>query len=221
MRYIKNIYKGKVKLKMKNNIEKKEKNNKRKLLVVMGISILTVLGGTLAYFTTSTNVSNPFKAGKYEAQIVEEFVSPDNWAPGETTNKNIKVTNKGTIDMAVRASYTEKWVNANGEEISLTDSNDNVAAIINFDSSWTKDDDGYYYYGSKDNKTVLSPNSTSTSFITGVTFNENIQADLTKTESDDGKTITYESTGNGYDNARYTLTIKIDTIQYDQANNIW
>ena len=36
-----------------------------------------------------------------------------------------------------------------------------------------------------------------------------------------GKTITYTSTGDGYDNATYTLTIRLDTIQYDQANNIW
>lgn len=206
---------------MNNNIEKKEKKNKKKLLVVMGISILTVLGGTLAYFTTSTNFANQFQVGKYEAQVVEEFVSPDNWTPGTTTSKNIKVTNKGTIDMAVRASYTEKWINANGDEISLKDGNDNIAAIINFDNSWTKDADGYFYYGSKDNKTKLSPSETSTSFITGVTFNENIEASLKKTESDDGKTITYESTGNGYDNAKYILTITLDTIQYDQANNIW
>ena len=31
----------------------------------------------------------------------------------------------------------------------------------------------------------------------------------------------YTSTGNGYDNATYSLTIKIDTIQYDQAANVW
>ena len=39
--------------------------------------------------------------------------------------------------------------------------------------------------------------------------------------SNDGKTITFTSTGDGYDNATYTLTITIDTIQYDQANNVW
>ena len=103
----------------------------------------------------------------------------------------------------------------------LKDSNNNVAAIINFNDGWTKDSDGYYYYGSKDSLTKVEPGNESTSFISGVTFNENITASLNKTESSDGKTITYESTGNGYDNATYTLTIKIDTIQYDQANNVW
>ena len=36
--------------------DNKEKKNKKKLLVVGTIGLLTVLGGTLAYFTTSTNI---------------------------------------------------------------------------------------------------------------------------------------------------------------------
>ena len=211
--------------KIKKQLERKDdnmkKNNKKKLLVFLGISVFTFLGGTLAYFTTSTTFKNIFNTAKYETQIVEDFVSPDNWTPGTTTKKEITVTNKGTIDMAVRASYTEKWIDGNGNELPLKDSNNNVAAIINFNSDWTKDEDGYYYYGSKDNLTILNPNNKSTSFINSVTFNGNIVATLNKTESTDGKVITYTSTGTGYDNAKYTLTVRIDTIQYDQANNIW
>ena len=201
--------------------EKMKKNNKKKLLVFLGISVFTVLGGTLAYFTTSTAFRNIFNTAKYETKIVESFVSPDNWTPGTITQKEIKVTNDGTIDMAVRASYTEKWISKNGKELSLKDADGNVASIINFNSGWTKNADGYYYYGSKENLTKLSPKATANSFISGVTFNENIKATLSMTESADGKTITYTSTGDGYDNATYTLTVKIDTIQYDQAENVW
>ena len=207
------------KMKLKN--EKKSKDNRKKLLIVGGISLFTILGGTLAYFTTSSNLVNVFNTAKYETQIVEEFVSPDNWTPGTTTDKTIKVTNRGSIDMALRATYTEKWVNANGEQLSLSDSEDNTAAIIHFDNSWTKSEDGYYYYGSKEELTKLSPEQTSSSFITGVTFNENIKANLNTDVSEDGKPITITSTGDGYDDAVYTLTVKIDTIQYDQANNVW
>lgn len=201
--------------------EERIKNKKRKTLIVGIISLLTILGGTLAYFTTSSSLTNIFRAGKYQNQIIEQFVAPTDWTPGTTTNKSIVVTNNGTIDMAVRASYTEKWVDANGRELPLKDSDNNIAAIINFNSSWTKDADGFYYYGSKSNKTVLAPNATSTSFISGVTFNSNITASLNRTQSEDGKTITYTSTGSGYDGASYTLTVKLDTIQYDQANNLW
>lgn len=204
---------------MKNN--KKEKNNKKKLLLVLGISILTVLGGTIAYFTTSTDISSIFKVALYQHQIVEEFVSPSDWTPGTTTNKTIEVTNNGSIAMAVRASYTETWTSANGDTLPLTDANSNVVSVINFNTGWTKDVDGYYYYGTKANKTKVEPTQTTTSFISGVTFNANTTISLNQARTNGGQTVTYTSTGDGYDNATYTLTIKLDTIQYDQANNVW
>lgn len=204
---------------MKN--KKDDKRNKKKLLIILGISIFTVLGVTLAYFTTSDSVINNFKTALYQHSIIEEFESPIDWSPGTTTEKTIEVTNTGSISMAVRASYTEKWINFNGEEMSLTDDNSNQASLINFGDGWEKADDGYYYYGSKDNLTKLNKNETSSSFIESITFNENIVAELDKSVSDDGQTITYSSSGDGYDNATYILSIKIDTIQYDQAYNLW
>ena len=204
------------------NKEKNEnKKNKKKLLILSGIGLLTVLGGTLAYFTTSTNITNKFKAALYQNEIVEVFESPSNWTPGTVTEKTVAVTNTGSINMAVRATYTEKWVNANGDELGLKDSNNNVAAIITFANDWTKDSDGFYYFGSKSNMTTLEPGKTSSSFIKSVKFNEKIEASLKETVSSDGQTITYTSTGDGYDNATYTLTIRLDTIQYDQAANVW
>lgn len=201
--------------------EKNNKNNKKKLLIVSTISALTILGGTLAYFTTSNSITNLFKTALYQHTIEEKFVSPSTWTPGTTTEKTVKVTNTGNIPMAVRASYTEKWVTSNGDELPLKDENNNVAAIINFNDSWKKDSDGYYYFGSKDNMNKLLTDETTTSFIDSITFNNNIEAKLNTNISDDGKTITVTSSGNGYDNATYTLTVKIDTIQYDQAENIW
>ena len=202
--------------------EIKENNkNKKKLLVVGALGMLTVLGGTLAYFTTTTNIVNKFKTGLYQNKIVEEFVSPTNWTPGTVTEKTVKVTNSGNIPMAVRASITEKWVSASGKELSLKDSNNNVASIIEFGEEWTKDNDGFYYYGTKENKTVLDASAETTSFIKSVKFNENIKATLKESISSDGKTVTYTSSGDGYDNATYTLTVRIDTVEYDAARNLW
>ena len=76
-------------------------------------------------------------------------------------------------------------------------------------------------YGSKENKTVLEPTSVSTSFINSVKFNEKVNASLKESVSEDGKTITYTSTGDGYDNATYTLIVKIETVQHDAANSFW
>lgn len=200
---------------------KENSKNKKKLLVVGALGMLTVLGGTLAYFTTTTNIVNKFKTGLYQNKIVEEFVSPTNWTPGTVTEKTVKVTNSGDIPMAVRASITEKWVSASGKELSLKDSNNNVASIIEFGDEWTKDNDGFYYYGTKENKTVLDAGAETTSFIKSVKFNENIKATLKESVSSDGKTVTYTSSGDGYDNATYTLTVRIDTVEYDAARNLW
>ena len=200
---------------------KENSKNKKKLLVVGALGMLTVLGGTLAYFTTTTNIVNKFKTGLYQNKIVEEFVSPTNWTPGTVTEKTVKVTNSGDIPMAVRASITEKWVSASGKELSLKDSNNNVASIIEFGEEWTKDNDGFYYYGTKENKTVLDASAETTSFIKSVKFNENIKATLKESISSDGKTVTYTSSGDGYDNATYTLTVRIDTMEYDAARNLW
>ena len=199
---------------------KKNKNNK-KIFVVTCLSLATVLGGTLAYFNTNSSIVNTFKTALYQNEIIETFASPTTWTPGTTTEKTVKVTNTGNTDMAIRATFTEKWVNANGEELSLKDEDNNVAAIIDFNESWHKAEDGYYYYGTKDNLSKLMPDDTSSSFINSVTFNENVKADLKETISADGQTITYQSDGNGYDNAQYTLTLKLETVQYDQAKNIW
>lgn len=200
---------------------KENSKNKKKLLVVGALGMLTVLGGTLAYFTTTTNIVNKFKTGLYQNKIVEEFVSPTNWTPGTVTEKTVKVTNSGDIPMAVRASITEKWVSASGKELSLKDSNNNVASIIEFGDEWTRDNDGFYYYGTKENKTVLDASAETTSFIKSVKFNENIKATLKESVSSDGKTVTYTSSGDGYDNATYTLTVRIDTVEYDAARNLW
>ena len=201
--------------------ENKKNKNKKKLLIVSIISILAVIGGTLAYFTTTTTIKDIFKTAIYQNEITEVFEAPENWTPGTTTDKTVKVTNTGSIDMAVRVSYTEKWITSNNKELSLKDENGEVASIINFNDDWTKDEDGYYYFGSKENKTVLKPGETSTSFMSGVTFNPNIVSSLSETVSQDGKTVTYTSTGNGYDNAQNILVVRLDTIQYDQADNIW
>ncbi|UKI28264.1 MAG: SipW-dependent-type signal peptide-containing protein [Clostridium sp.] len=38
------------------------------MLIVGGISLFTVLGGTLAYFTTSSTIKDIFNTAKYETR---------------------------------------------------------------------------------------------------------------------------------------------------------
>ena len=200
---------------------KENSKNKKKLLVVGALGMLTVLGGTLAYFTTTKSFVNTIKTGVYQTKIFQEFVSPSNWKPGDVAEKTIKVTNIGSIPMAVRASIKEKWIAADGSELVGIINNDERAAVLEFGEGWTLGNDGHYYYGTKDNKTVLDAGEETTSFIKSIKFNENTTTYLNEITSEDGKTITFTSNGGGFDDATYTLTVRLDTVQYDAARNLW
>ena len=187
------------------------------------ISLFTILGSTLAYFTTTDRAATTFLSGKYQGNIVQDVSSPRSWLPGQTISKNVVVTNTGNVDMALRASIVETWYNADGEVISNELSNGEAVALLNLGSDWVLDSDGHYYYGTKSNLLKLEPNKKSSSFLKSVTFNPNTTASLASTVQSDGvtTTVTYKSSGKGYDNAKYNLHIVIDTIQYDQASNVW
>jgi len=192
--------------------------NKVALIAIGVIGIIGVIGGAFAYFTDTVEVKNEFQTKPYGSQVTEEFTSPENWLPGDTTPKTVVVKNTGEVDEAVRVSYTEKWESANGNTLSGTQTIGGTsvrAAIINFDNAadWTKVGDYYYY-----NKKLVSGRSTS-SFIKSVTFNSQITADTSCTTVNN--VTKCESTGNGYDGAKYTLTINVETVQFNVYKNIW
>ena len=132
------------------------KRNKS-LIALLLVLCVGLVGLTIAYFANSTEVENIFTTKEYGTTVTEEFISPDNWLPGDTTNKQIKVVNSGKVDEAVRISFTETWTSKNGTTLSglvnldgnLTDETKNSqrAAIINFvnENDWTKKGDYYYY----------------------------------------------------------------------------
>ena len=192
----------------------KKKNNKSIVAIIAVLAILAVVGGTLAYYTSSQSFDNIFRTKPYSTKFEEVFESPNDWTPGTTTSKEVFATNTGEVDVAVRVSFTEEWVSANGTTLSGTQGA-NKAAIINLanTSDWTKVGD-YYVYNRK-----LTNGQRTSSFLESVTFNENITADVTCTEV--GTTKNFVSSGNGYDGATYTLRVTIETIQYDAAADTW
>lgn len=205
-----------------------KKNNKLKLVGLVGAMGVTLLGSSLAFFTTSDEIPNVFNTARYSNTIQETFKSPDKWTPGTTTEKVVTVTNTGNVDMAVRARITESWQSADGTQLdgtffkdgdSLKELNENSVVTIDInEEDYSKDENGYYVLN-----TDLKAGETSPAFIKSVTLNSDLQLGdaLDKTVSDDGKTITYTSTNTGYDGAKYTLTVHIDTVQADQKANAW
>lgn len=201
-------------------------NNKKALLALLLASIIIIIGLTLAVFSDSIKLFNKFQTKIFNTYVTEEFVSPDDWLPGTTTTKHVYATNDGEVDAAVRVSYTEKWVSKNGNILPNKINGEDVA-IINFSNNndWTKEG-AYYYY----NKKLISGDSSS-SFIESVKFNEIVPSD---SNCDDGVEVINQATGetigikkscssskNGYDDATYTLTIKVETVQYNLYKEIW
>ena len=192
------------------------KVKKKPLLAIVLLIMITVIGFTIAYFTSSASFENVFNTGTYKVITTEVFESPSNWKPGEEIPKTITTTNEGTIPAAVRVSYTEKWEDKNGTDITSTI--DEGTAIINLDntSEWTKQGNYYYY------NYILNPNETTSSFIKSVTLNSQLGSgdDVTCTPSQDGLSVTCEGANPTF-GAKYILTLTKETVQADKYQEVW
>ena len=190
--------------------------NKKSLVALALVALVGVVGATFAYFTSTAKLTNEFTTGTYSTSVKEEFVSPDNWIPGTTTTKKVNVTNNGSVDVAVRAKYTEKWTAKDGTVLSGTRNGEKVAQF-NIGSDWEKATDGYYYY-----EGTLTNGQTSSDFISSVTFNPNfeleegIDIECTTTKENGKTTVSCDNLTSGYAGAIYSLDITIETIQADQ-----
>ena len=183
-------------------------------VLIAAFMLLGIIGFTIAYFTSSVDFENEFTTGLYQTEATETFTSPDNWMPGDTTPKTLTITNTGNVDVKARVCISEEWESDNGDTLPNKVNGERVA-ILNLanTSDWTKKSNCYEY------NDVLEPNDTTSTFINSVTFNPNIEADIECTTS--GNTKTCNSSGDGYDNAFYTLTFTVETIQANKANEVW
>ena len=209
-------------------------NQKRTIIILILVLTIGIVGLTIAYFSNSSTVNNIFTTQPYGTTVTENFTSPSNWLPGQEVDKTVVATNTGNVDEAVRISLSESWTTANNGTLNgwITStgtksshlpenepSTDEKVAIIYFDnaSDWEYSN-GYYYY-----KYKLSPNESTSSLIKSVTFNEKTKLDDTcvETPTATGRTITCDSSGDDYDNATYTLTFNIETVQYNKYKEAW
>ena len=191
-------------------------NNKKIsiIFIIISFAILIGIGITFAYFTSNTDFENEFNTALYQTEATETFTSPQNWMPGDTTPKELTITNTGNVDVKARVCITEEWESANGDTLD-NEVNGERIAILNLanTSDWTKKGNCYEY------NDTLEPNDETSSFIESVAFNPLIEADIECTTS--GNTQTCTSSGDGYDNATYYLTFTVETVQANMSNKLW
>ena len=191
----------------------KKVKNKKSLIAIVAVLLIAVVGVTFAYFQSQGVFRNVFQSGTFRLVTREVFESPDNWRPGEEIPKTITTTNEGTIPAAVRMTYTEKWLDKDGNDITASIQSGSVIINLDNENDWKYKDDGYYYY-----KYFLDPQETTSSFIKSVTLSEGLDS-VSCTMN--GSTEVCESSNPALGGAKYYLTIIRDTVQYDRYKEAW
>lgn len=105
-------------------------------LIIFSVLLLGIIGTAFGFLHSNDSLRNVFTIGKNVSEITEEWTPPNrNLRPGETYKKVVRVSNTGTVPCYVRVFA----------EITEQDTRDEIDVDYNTDS-WTKHDDGYYYY---------------------------------------------------------------------------
>ena len=145
----------------------RRKSINRTILAVGAAAVL--VGGTLAWFTSTDKVTNSFKAGGNgsdhgETTGVEIWEVFDKTAagkvlPGTIINKDVQVQNTATYNSLIRVKLTPKITSAIDGSAEVKPTTDKIHLIFgdnvirlggstegNTDGKWLEWEDGYYYY---------------------------------------------------------------------------
>jgi predicted ribosomally synthesized peptide with SipW-like signal peptide len=85
----------------------KSKKRRRVLGASCILAALIIAGSSFAWFTSKDEVTNRLSASAdYNVSIIENFVPPKQWTPGQTVTKEEAVVNTGSIDAFVKQQIT-------------------------------------------------------------------------------------------------------------------
>lgn len=124
-----------------NYSSKKRKTKNRKPLVLLAsvaVLVCTMVGGTLAWLTTTTSqVTNTFTPAHVTCAVDESFSA--------ARKSDVSIKNTGDIDAYIRAKIVVSWQDKDGNLYSQTP----VLGTdyeLNLSNAWTRGTDGFYYY---------------------------------------------------------------------------
>ena len=108
------------------------------LAIVMVIG--AVVGTTVAFLITNTGpVENKFAYASVSCNVKEDF--------NGSIKKNVQITNTGSTDAYIRATYVVNWLDAQGNIVASVPKGYSYTLKENPDGEWTKaSGDGYFYY---------------------------------------------------------------------------
>ena len=115
----------------------------RTAVLIMAVLLLlgAAVGSTVAFLITNTGpVENKFAYASVSCEVKEDF--------NGNTKKNVQITNTGSTDAYIRATYVVNWVDEQGNIAAAVPESYSYSLTENPDSKWTKGSDGYFYYTS-------------------------------------------------------------------------
>lgn len=154
-------------------------------LCIAGVLAVGSIGGSLAWFTSSDSITNPFSTASTDnpsdpnsgIKINEKFDKneADNTLPGDNVTKQVNVSNTATYDQLIRVKIEKVWKDAEGTEKPDLDK-ENI--ILNFEKNltdsnnpeegkWIKGSDGYYYYNG-----IVNPKGQTSNLLESVTLSK-------------------------------------------------
>ncbi|WP_283676289.1 SipW-dependent biofilm matrix protein BsaA [Clostridium perfringens] len=154
-------------------------------LCIAGVLAVGSIGGSLAWFTSSDSITNPFSTASTDnpsnlnsgIKINEKFnkEEADNTLPGDNVTKQVNVSNKATYDQLIRVKIKKVWKDAKGEEKPDLDTKN---IILNFENNltdsnkpeegkWIEGSDGYYYYNG-----IVNPDGQTANLLESVTLSK-------------------------------------------------
>ncbi|MDK0655119.1 SipW-dependent biofilm matrix protein BsaA [Clostridium perfringens] len=156
-------------------------------LCIAGVLAVGSIGGSLAWFTSSDSVTNPFTTASTDnpsdpnsgIKIHEKFDEnkAKNRLPGDEVTKQVNVINTATYDQLIRVKIKKVWKDAKGNEKSDLDTkNINLNFEKNLTDSnkpeegkWIEGSDGYYYYNG-----IVNPDGQTANLLESVTLSKDI-----------------------------------------------
>lgn len=171
-------------------------------LLTAGALATGIVGGTLAWFTSSDNVTNKFTTGVENVNdkdnngldIFEKFTPEEakNLTPGTTVTKKVQVRNEASYSQFIRVKLTPVWtapetLKGKNDNLDLT-LNTNAISTTPTEGKWYLDSYGYYYFIG-----IVDSNKFTPLLLDSVTLNE--------------------QAGNDYKGGAFDVKVEADSIQ--------
>jgi alternate signal-mediated exported protein len=192
---------------------------KKSVLLTLGSLVMVALlsiGGTMAWFTNSDQISNVFETGSIGVEIKENQSDGDQWVtegldfenflPGDDVTKRAKFENTGLSDGYLRVKVTPAWLKTVDGIETVDQSLDATKAVINYinTTDWKQIGDYYYYLH------LLNDGQETSELFNQVSFEKaaGITGDALFTEA---------NTDNKYQGAKLKITIDAQMVQESAA----